>query len=98
MLKLTSAALDAFRVHLEAREYSPATVAKYVHDVRALMDYAPEGLAGKAQLNGFRSFLEAKGYSGSSAGPSCPTTRNCPRPNTSGWSGLPKRRATTGWR
>ena len=37
MLKRTSAALDAFRDHLEAREYSPATVAKYVHDVRALM-------------------------------------------------------------
>ena len=66
MLELTSAALEAFRDHLETREYSPAIVTKYVHDVRALIAYAPEGLADKAQFNGFRAFLEAKGYSGSS--------------------------------
>ena len=55
MLKITPALIDAFAKNLKEREYSPATISKYVHHARALMEYAPDGIADKAQLVGFRS-------------------------------------------
>lgn len=66
MLKITPALIDAFTKNLTEREYSPATISKYAHDARALMEYAPDGIADKAQLVGFRSWLERRGYSGAS--------------------------------
>ena len=66
MLKLNTASLDAFRKHLREREYSPATIAKYTHDVQALLQYAPKGIRDKEHLNGFRAYLEDMGYSGAS--------------------------------
>ncbi len=35
MLKITPALIDAFAKNLKEREYSPATISKYVHDARA---------------------------------------------------------------
>lgn len=66
MLKITPALIDAFTKNLTEREYSPATISKYAHDARALMEYAPDGIADKAQPVGFRSWLERRGYSGAS--------------------------------
>ncbi len=66
MLSITTASLDAFIKHLREQEYSPATIAKYAHDVRALLQYAPEGIREKEHLNGFRAYLEEQGYSGAS--------------------------------
>ena len=66
MLKITPALIDAFAKNLTEREYSPATISKYAHDARALMEYAPDGIADKAQLVGFRAWLERRGYSGAS--------------------------------
>ena len=66
MLKMTAATVEAFLKTLKEREYSPATIEKYARDVRALLRYAPEGIADKEQLNGFRAYLEARGYSGAS--------------------------------
>ena len=66
MLNITPASLDAFITHLREQEYSPATIAKYAHDVRALLQYAPEGIKDKEHLNGFRAYLEEQGYSGAS--------------------------------
>ena len=66
MLTITEAAISAFTASLTEREYSPATVAKYAHDARLLLAYAPEGIADKAKLVGFRAHLEQRGYSGAS--------------------------------
>ena len=66
MLKINTGSMDAFITHLKEQEYSPATVAKYAHDVGLLLRYAPEGIRDKEHLNGFRAYLEAKGYSGTS--------------------------------
>ena len=66
MLNITPASLDAFITHLKEQEYSPATIAKCAHDVRALLQYAPEGIKDKEHLNGFRAYLEEQGYSGAS--------------------------------
>ena len=63
---MTAATVEAFLKTLKEREYSPATIEKYARDVRALLRYAPEGIADKEQLNGFRAYLEARGYSGAS--------------------------------
>ena len=66
MLTITEAAITAFAASLVEREYSPATVAKYAHDVRLLLAYAPEGIPDKTALVGFRAHLEQRGYSGTS--------------------------------
>ena len=66
MLSINTASLDAFLKHLREQEYSPATIAKYAHDVQALLQYAPEGIRDKEHLNGFRAWLEDMGYSGAS--------------------------------
>lgn len=66
MLDINLASLDAFLKHLREQEYNPATIAKYAHDVRALLQYAPEGIKDKEQLNGFRAYLEGMGYTGAS--------------------------------
>ena len=66
MLRITPALIDTFAKNLTEREYSPATISKYAHDARALMEYAPDGITDKAQLVGFRSWLEQRGYSGAS--------------------------------
>ena len=66
MLELNAVSLDAFVKHLREREYSPATIVKYTHDAEALLRYAPEGIRDKEHLNGFRAWLEDKGYSGAS--------------------------------
>lgn len=66
MLEICLASLDAFIKHLREQEYSPATITKYAHDVRALLQYAPEGIKDKEHLNGFRAYLEEQGYSGAS--------------------------------
>jgi site-specific recombinase XerD len=66
MLTITEAAITAFIASLIEREYSPATVAKYAHDARLLLAYAPAGIADKTALVGFRAWLEEKGYSGAS--------------------------------
>ena len=66
MLSITTASLDAFIKHLREQEYSPATIAKCAHDVRALLQYVPEGIRDNEHLNGFRVWLENMGYSGAS--------------------------------
>ena len=66
MLIITETDLQNFRAHLADLERSGATISKYLHDARALMEFAPEGIADKAQLNGFRSWLEEKGLCASS--------------------------------
>jgi len=62
MLVITDAEARRFTDSLAEREYSPATISKYVHDLRLLMDYAPEGIADKAALVGFRAYLTERGY------------------------------------
>ena len=62
MLNVTDADVRRFAAYLTEREYSPATISKYTHDARALMDYAPEGIPDKAALNGFRAYLAERGY------------------------------------
>ena len=62
MLTITDADVRNFALTLAEREYSPATINKYVHDLRLLMDYAPEGIADKAALVGFRAYLTERGY------------------------------------
>jgi len=66
MLTVNNTSLEAFLKYLREREYSGATMAKYAHDVGLLLQYAPEGIGDKEHLNGFRAYLEAKGYSGAS--------------------------------
>ena len=66
MLEINLASLDAFIKYLREQEYSAATISKYARDVRSLLQYAPEEIADKEQLNGFRAYLEARGYSGAS--------------------------------
>ena len=66
MLVISAALCAAFLAFLTESEYSPATIARYRHDILLLLDYAPEGIADKAQLNGFRTYLETRGYSGTS--------------------------------
>jgi len=58
MLTINHASLDAFIKHLREQEYSPATIAKYAHDVQTLLQYAPEGIRDKEHLNSFRAWLE----------------------------------------
>ena len=62
MLVITDAEARRFADSLTEREYSPATIAKYTHDLRLLMDYAPNGIPGKAALVGFRAYLTERGY------------------------------------
>ena len=62
MLIITEAILAAFCVYLTEREYSRHTIDKYLHDARVLMAYAPEGIADRTQLAGFRAYLEEKHY------------------------------------
>ena len=68
MLVITDAEARRFTDSLAEREYSPATISKYVHDLRLLMDYAPNGIPNKAALVGFRAYLTERGY--------CPTSVN----------------------
>lgn len=62
MYSITDQGIAAFRAYLEEREYSRATVQKYMHDVRVLREYAGGRLRDRAQLNGFRDYLEEKRY------------------------------------
>ena len=62
MLTITDAEARRFTDFLTEQEYSPATIAKYAHDLRLLMDYAPEGIADKAALVGFRAYLTERSY------------------------------------
>ena len=48
MLVITNAEVRRFTDFLTEREYSPATISKYAHDLRLLMDYAPDGIPHKA--------------------------------------------------
>ncbi len=66
MLVITDAEARRFTDFLTEREYSPATISKYVHDLRLLMDYAPNGIPEKAALVGFRAYLTERGYAPSS--------------------------------
>ena len=66
MLIITEATINAFASFLAEREYAAATISKYVHDLRLLMDYAPDGIPDRAALVGFRAYLEQRGYSGAS--------------------------------
>ena len=68
MLVITDAEARRFTDSLAEREYSPATISKYAHDLRLLMDYAPGGIPHKAALVGFRAYLMERGY--------CPTSVN----------------------
>lgn len=60
MLYITETDLQNFRAYLAELERSKATISKYIHDARALMEFAPEGIDGQAQLGGFRPWLESK--------------------------------------
>ena len=62
MLVITDAEARQFTDSLAEREYSPATITKYAHDLRLLMDYAPNGIPDKAALVGFRAYLTERGY------------------------------------
>ena len=62
MLVITDAEARRFANSLIEKEYSPATISKYAHDLRLLMDYAPEGIADKAALVGFRAYITERGY------------------------------------
>ena len=66
MLTIDKDKIDAFRRWLEEREYSHATISKYLHDIRVLADYAGSGIADRNHLKGFRAHLEEKDYSGRS--------------------------------
>ncbi len=66
MLIITDADIRLFAASLAEREYSPATISKYAHDLRLLMDYAPDGIPDKAALVGFRAYLTERGYAPSS--------------------------------
>ena len=66
MLFISAADIQNFNASLTEREYSPATISKYAHDLRLLMDYAPDGIADKAALVGFRAYLTERGYCPSS--------------------------------
>ena len=66
MLVITDAVARRFTDSLAEREYSPATISKYAHDLRLLMDYAPDGISDKAALVGFRAYLTERGYAPSS--------------------------------
>lgn len=66
MLIITEATINAFASFLAEREYAAATISKYVHDLRLLMDYAPDGIPDRAALVGFRAYLEQRGYSDAS--------------------------------
>lgn len=62
MYQITDRELAAFRSYLDEREYSRATVQKYMHDVRVLCEYTDGALKDRAHLNGFREHLERKQY------------------------------------
>ena len=62
MLVITDAEARRFTDSLAEREYSPATINKYAHDLWLLMDYAPDGITDKAALVGFSAYLTERGY------------------------------------
>ena len=62
MLVITDVEVRRFADSLAEREYSPATINKYAHDLRLLIDYAPDGIPDKAALVGFRAYLTERGY------------------------------------
>ena len=62
MLVITDAEARRLALSLAEREYSPATISNYAHDLRLLMDYAQEGIPDKAALVGFRAYLTERGY------------------------------------
>ena len=66
MLIIDQNQIKLFRAWLEEQEYSSATAQKYVHDVRVLTEYAEGEIRDRTHLNGFKKYLEAAGYSGSS--------------------------------
>ena len=66
MLFISDSSIQKFALSLTEREYSPATISKYAHDLRLLMDYAPDGIPDKAALVGFRAHLTERGYAPSS--------------------------------
>lgn len=47
MLKITDTDLQNFRTHLTALDRSEATISKYLHDARVLIEFAPEGITRK---------------------------------------------------
>jgi hypothetical protein len=48
MLFISASDIQNFNASLNEREYSPATISKYAHDLHLLMDYAPEDIPDKA--------------------------------------------------
>ena len=46
MLYITETDLQNFRAYLAELERSEATISKYIHDARALMEFAPAGIDG----------------------------------------------------
>lgn len=66
MVKLTEEQLSRFARYLAAQERSIATIRKYLHDVRALREYAGELLTEKERLIDFKQNLIASGYAVSS--------------------------------
>ena len=83
MLNLTAATVEAFLKSLEEQEYSAATISKYAHDVRTLLRYAPEGIADRETLNGFRACtVRASGRALSSGkAPAFFYRKNCKSPS-----------------
>ncbi len=66
MLFISDSSIQKFALSLAEREYSPATITKYAHDLRLLMEYAQSGIPDKAALVGFRAYLTERGYAPSS--------------------------------
>ena len=66
MFKITEQDMAAFRKYLKEQEYSHATIQKYIHDVRLLLEYSGGEIRDRNHLNGFRGYLEQKKYTGSS--------------------------------
>lgn len=62
MLFISASNIQDFAASLAEREYSPATISKYSHDARLLLEYAPEGIPDKTALVGFRTYLTERSY------------------------------------
>ena len=66
MLNLNHTALTEFRVYLQERECSRATIEKYMRDVRALAQFSGGQIEEKSKLLAFKEHLRASGYAISS--------------------------------
>ena len=66
MIIIDDCVLTAFKTYLQEREYTPATIEKYLRDIRALIRFCGETIRQKTDLIAFKDYLIEQGYAAAS--------------------------------